>query len=92
MLPRNSKGFITSIFQGDEVNDFCSDKQRLWIEILSKSFEETVEIKRNQSLGFFVIEPENLNFKYETVHKKQKIIQKKMSLSKMHKPKTKEAT
>ena len=43
-LPKNSKGFITSIFGGDEINEFCSEKQRLWIEILNKSFRETIEI------------------------------------------------
>ena len=35
VLPKNSKGFITSIFGGDEINEFCSEKQRLWIEILN---------------------------------------------------------
>ena len=46
LLPQNSKGFIISIFPGDEINEFCSEKQRLWIEILNKSFEGTVEIKK----------------------------------------------
>ena len=36
LLPQNSKGFITSIFGGDEINEFCTEKQRLWIEILNK--------------------------------------------------------
>ena len=45
LLPQNSKGFITSIFRGDEINEFCSEK-RLWIEILNKSFEDTVKIKK----------------------------------------------
>ena len=44
----------------------------MWIEILNKSFEETVEIKRNQPLGFLAIEPENLNFRYETANKKKR--------------------
>ena len=43
-LPTNSKGFVTSIFQGDEINEISGQKQRLWIEILNKSFKETVEI------------------------------------------------
>ena len=59
LLPQNSKGFTTSIFRGDEINEFCSEKQRLWIEILNKSFEDTVKIKKNQPLGFLVIEPEH---------------------------------
>ena len=50
LLPQNSKGFIISIFPGDEINEFCSEKQRLWIEILNKSFEDTVEIKKISTL------------------------------------------
>ena len=45
-FPQNSKWFITSIFQGDKINKTYSQKQRLWIEILNKYFEETVEIKK----------------------------------------------
>ena len=88
-LPRNSKGFVTSIFWGDEINEICSQKQRFWIEVLHKSFEETVEIKKNQPLGFLDIEPENLKFKYATVSKKKKADQKKILT---YKPKTKETT
>ena len=45
-FPQNSKWFIASIFQGDKINKTYSQKQRLWIEILNKYFEETVEIKK----------------------------------------------
>ena len=45
-MPQNSKGFITSIFRRDEIDEICSEKQRLWIEILNKYFEDTVEIKK----------------------------------------------
>ena len=45
-IPKNSKGFFTSIFRGEEINEICCQKQRLWIEILNKSFEETLEIKK----------------------------------------------
>ena len=77
LLPRNLKGLITSIFRPDKINEFCSEKQRLQIEILNKSFEETVEIKRNKPLGFLVIEPENLKFRYETTNKKRKQYKRK---------------
>ena len=91
LLPQNSKGFITSIFGGDEINKFCTEKQRLWIEILNKSFEDTVEIKEYQPLGFLVIEPEHLKCRFETsTSKKHNKIQKKKSLSKTYKRKTKE--
>ena len=64
-LTQNSKGFLTSIFRRDEINELFHGKHRLWIEIWNKSFEDLVEIKNNQPLGFFVIEPENLKFHYE---------------------------
>ena len=28
-LPQNAKGYVTSIFQGDEINEIYSKKQRL---------------------------------------------------------------
>ena len=45
-LPKKSKGFIISIFREEEINEFSSDQQRLWVEILNKSYEETLEIKK----------------------------------------------
>ena len=45
-LPKKSKGFITSIFREEEINEFSSNQQRLWVEILNKSYEETLEIKK----------------------------------------------
>ena len=89
-LPKNSKGFVTSMFRGDEINEICGEKQHLWIEILNKSFEETVKIKKkNQPLGFLVVQTEHLKFKYETGKKKKKVNQKNLST---YKPKTKEPT
>ena len=43
----------------------------MWIEILNKSFEESAEIKRNRPLGFLVVEPGHLKFKYETTKEKK---------------------
>ena len=43
-LPKISKGFVTSIFREDEISEFNSDQQRLRVEILNKSYEDTVEI------------------------------------------------
>ena len=72
LLPKNSKGLITSVFREDEINKFNSEQQRLWVGILNKSYEETLEIKKNNSLGFVVIEPEHLIFKHETTKNKKK--------------------
>ena len=46
LLSRNAKGFITSILREDEINEFSNDQQQLWVEILNKSYEETLEIKK----------------------------------------------
>ena len=85
-LPKNSKRFVISIFRRDKINEIHGEKQRLWIEILNKSFEDTIEIKKNHPLGFFVIGPEDLKFKYETSNMTP---QKNIST---YKPKTKETT
>ena len=45
-LPKNSKGFVTSVFRGDEIIEFNGEQQSLWVEILNKSYEETIEIKK----------------------------------------------
>lgn len=71
-LPEKSNGFVVSIFSGDEVNELRQKKQRLQIEILNKSFEDTIEIKRHSPLGFVVIEPEHLKLKHETPKNKKK--------------------
>lgn len=71
-LPEKSNGFAASIFSGDEVNELRQKKQRLQIEILNKSFEDTIEIKRHSPLGFVVIGPEHLKLKHETPKNKKK--------------------
>ena len=47
-------------------------KRRLWVEILNKSYEENIEIKKNSVIGFIVIEPENLLHKHASTDKKKK--------------------
>ena len=59
-LPTNSRGFLISKFRSDEINELFNGKQHLWVEILNKSFEDHIEIKKGQPLGFLVAEPENL--------------------------------
>ena len=44
----------------------------MWVETLNKSYEETLEIKKNNRLGFVVIEPEHLKFKHEMAKNKKK--------------------
>ena len=57
---------------GYEIYQIKAKKERLWIEILNRSYEEDSKIKKNSILGFLVIEPENLSFKHETKSTKKK--------------------
>ena len=45
-LPTNSKGFLTSKFRGDEIIELFHGKHRLWVEIINKSFEDYIKIKK----------------------------------------------
>ena len=69
-LPTNSKGFLLSKFRGDKINELFHGKHRLWVEILDKSFEDHIKIKKGQPLGFLVVEPENLEFQGVSQNKK----------------------
>ena len=42
--PNNSRGFITSRFNGDELKEVFDGEHRLWIEILNRSFEDNIII------------------------------------------------
>ena len=72
LLPKNSPGFVTSKFREEEIHEFNAKKRRLWVEILNKSYEENIEIKKNSAIGFIVIEPENLLHKHASTGKKKK--------------------
>ena len=45
-LTKNSKGFLTSKFRGDEINELFHGQHCLWVEILNKSFEYPIELKK----------------------------------------------
>ena len=63
-LPTNSRGFITLKVNGNELKEVFEGEHRLWIEILNRSFEDNIIIKKDKPLGFLVIEPENLRFQH----------------------------
>ena len=71
-LPTNSKGYIISKLRGDKINELFNGKHRLWIEILNKSFEDHIEIKKGQLLGLLVVEIENSKFQHVPQKKKTK--------------------
>ena len=71
LLPNNSSGLVTSKFRGDEIHKFNAKKERLWVEILNKSYEDNLIFKNDSVIGF-VIEPEHLPHKHATKIKKKK--------------------
>ena len=71
-LPQKSNGFIRSRLNGDELKELFHGEHHLWIEILNRSFVDNIAVKRNKPLGFLVVEPENLNFKYAPTKKENK--------------------
>ena len=79
------------MFKGDEIDEFRCEQRHFWIEILNKSYEETIKIKKDTPFGFVVIEPEqeHLKFKYETTSTKNK---KKSILKTAYKPGMQKAT
>ena len=51
-LSPNSNGFITSRFNGDELKEVFEGKHHLWIEILNRSFEDNIVVKKKQAFWF----------------------------------------
>ena len=52
-LPTITQGFFISKFRSDKINELNHGKHRLYLQILSKFFEDHIEIKKGQRLGFF---------------------------------------
>ena len=65
-LPKKTKAYVASKFRGQEIYELYEQENRLWIEILNTLYFEKLKIKNKTPLGFLVIEPEDLKFKYET--------------------------
>ena len=72
ILQKNAKAFVASKFRGDEIFEVNGETQRVWVEILNKSYNEHIKINRNSVLGFVVIEPKYLSFKHETTKAKKR--------------------
>ena len=71
-LPTNSKGYLTSKFRGDKTNELFHGKQHLRVEIINKSFEDHIKIRKGQLLGFLLVEPDNLKFQHIPQQRKTK--------------------
>ena len=59
---KNGRGFVTSKFRGDKIIEISNGEQRLWVEIISRSCASPIVIPKGCVLGFFVVEPEHLQF------------------------------
>ena len=53
-LPNNSIGFITSRFNDDELKEVLNREHLFWIEILNRSFEDNIVIKKKTILPVFL--------------------------------------
>lgn len=62
-LFENSRGLITPKFN-DELKEISNGQHRLWIEMLNRSFVDSIVITKKKPFGFLVIESENVNFKH----------------------------
>ena len=65
-LPKNSRGYITSKFKTDEINELFYGELFSGWKYLNKSFEDNIEIEKGHPIVFFVVEPENLKFHHRT--------------------------
>lgn len=60
-LPKNFRGYVRSTNRSGNINELFCGKHHLWLEILNKSFEDTIQIKE-EVIGFFAVEPEKSKF------------------------------
>ena len=60
----------------------------MWVEILNRSFEDNIVVRKTKPLGFLVIEPENLKFHYAQSTKRNNKTKKKEDCSKWKKKTT----
>ena len=81
-LLEKSLGFVRSKFNSDNICKFFGGQNSLWMEILNKSYGDTIETSMRQILGFLVVEPENLNFQHYVQPKKKENNDKKSLSSK----------
>ena len=72
-LPKNSRGYVRSTNKSGNHNELFCGKHCLGLEILNKSFEDTIQIKE-EVIGFFVTEPKKIKFQHASyiITKKRK--------------------
>ena len=78
-MTENARGFVTSKFRENEINEIWNGNQRLYVKILNKSCELPIELKKSCLLAFFVAEPEHLKFENKTTTRIRKSKKKKQT-------------
>ena len=70
-LQKNSRGFITSKFRTDEINEPFYGKHRLWLEILNKFFQDNIETKKDNLLVSLSLGQKTLSFNMYRAKRRQ---------------------
>ena len=61
-LPENSSAFVATKFEGQELLKIgpTSNKKRLWITLLNKSYLNKYQINKGDVIGHRIIKPDNI--------------------------------
>ena len=71
-LPKDHKGYFTSIFKRDDIEAISYNAQRIWIGILNIQFSGSIVTEKNRPLGFFAITSDNnISIRHETTTSKK---------------------
>ena len=66
-LPKDHRGYFSSIFKQDNIEAISDNMQWIWIDILNISFSGSIIIEKNRLFGFFAITPSNnISIRHET--------------------------
>ena len=84
-LPKDLRGYFTSEFKTNKIEQISDSTQMTWVGILNIVLTEEIVIKYDRPFVFFVLESKgNINIKYEATETRKKVT------SKISKKKTKE--
>ena len=71
-LPKDHKGYFTSIFKQNNIEAITDNTQRIWIGVLNTHFSGSIVIEKNRPLGFFATIPDyNISITHETTTSKK---------------------
>ena len=65
-LPKEPTAHLVTKFQGQNIKTIVGPKtERLWLRLLNESYFDKYKIKSRETIGYLVIEPEDLKISYE---------------------------